>query len=134
MKGHARNLMTERVTAVAPDTPVAAIAHTLVSEEIGGVPVVEAGGNIVGFVSDGDVMRALLRDSGGRTPASAVMSRQLVTIDEFATTDEVVDMLREHHVHHLPVVRAGRLVGIIAPKDVLRFLVEHGVPQLPDAG
>jgi CBS domain-containing protein len=134
MKGHARNLMTERVTAVAPDTPVAAIAHTLVGEEIGGVPVVEAGGKIVGFVSDGDVMRALLRDPQGRTPASAVMSRQLVTIDEFATTDEVVDTLREHHVHHLPVVRGGRLVGIIAPKDVLRFLVDHGVPQLPDAG
>lgn len=134
MKGHARNLMTERVTAVDPDTPVAAIAHTLVSLEIGGVPVVEAGGAIVGFVSDGDVMRALLQDPAGRTPASAVMTRQVVTIDEFATSDEVVEMLREHHVHHLPVVRAGRLVGIIAPKDVLRFLVDHGVPQLPDAG
>jgi len=133
MKGHARNLMSERVTAVAPETPVAAVAHTLVSEEIGGVPVVKQG-RVVGFVSDGDVMRALLSDPTGATPAGTAMTSQVVTIDEFAPTSEVIETLREHHIHHLPVVRAGRLVGIIAPKDVLRYLVDHGVPRLPDAG
>src|SRR5262249_52716564 len=65
VKGHARNMMTERVVTVGPDTPLVAIAATLVAERIGGVPVVEPGGAGVGFVSETDLATALMR------PASA---------------------------------------------------------------
>jgi len=54
--------------------------------------------------------------------------------DEFAPADEAMTVLRECGIHHLPVVREGRLVGIIAPVDVLRFYVDHILPKPPEAG
>lgn len=133
MKGHARNLMTERVTSVAPDTPLDAIAATLVAETISGVPVVDASDTVVGMVTESDIITALLRQDAADTPARTLMSAPAITIDEFAPTDEVIAVLRERRIHHLPVVRAGKLVGIIAPSDVLRYFVERDLPTPPEA-
>src|SRR2546425_9683546 len=134
MKGHARNLMTERVTAVTPGTLLEAIAQTLIAEGIGGVPVVDHENRVLGFVSETDLLAALLREMDGETTAHDIMSRPPITVDEFATADEVLTVMRERHIHHLPVVREGRLVGIISPLDVLRFFVERVMAPPPEVG
>ena len=134
MKGHARNMMTERVVTVTPSTPLVAVAATLVAEQLGGVPVVEADDSLLGFVSETDVVNALLRRDPAATEAREVMSQPTIAIDEFAPADEVIETMRSRHIHHLPVARAGKLVGIITPLDVLRWFVEHDQPPPDDAG
>ena len=134
VRGHARNMMTERVVAVAPDTPLVAIAATLVAERIGGVPVVGPGGDVVGFVSETDLASALMCPDSAPATASEIMSQPTIVIDEFAPADEVIDALRSRRIHHLPVARGGKLVGIITPLDVLRWFVEHERPLPDDAG
>lgn len=131
MKGHARNMMTERVVTVAPSTPLVAVAATLVADRLSGVPVVDPGGALVGFVSETDVVRALLHRDAASAEAREVMSSPTIAIDEFAPADEVIEALRSRRIHHLPVARAGKLVGIITPLDVLRWFVEHEQP-VPD--
>jgi CBS domain-containing protein len=126
--------MTERVMSIAPDTPMPEIAATLVREGFGGVPVVDSNDRVIGFVSEIDLMDALLRDDSQETLAQDIMSSPAITIDEFAPAEEAMTMLRERGIHHLPVVRQGRLVGIIAPVDVLRFYVDHVLPRPPEAG
>ena len=126
--------MTERVTRIRPDTPLPEIATTLVSAGFGGLPVVDHNDRVVGFVSEIDLMDALLRDDPTQTLARDFMSSPAITIDEFAPADEAMTMLRERGIHHLPVVRQGRLVGIIAPVDVLRYYVEHVFAKPPEAG
>ena len=66
--------------------------------------------------------------------AADFMSTPVVTVDEFDRIDEVMRVLRERSIHHLPVVRNQRLVGIITPSDVIRFLVEELLPPTPEAG
>jgi CBS domain-containing protein len=134
VKGHARNIMTERVTAVAPDTPLEAIVRTLVAGRVSGLPVVDGQDRVVGFVSETDLTTALLRGAGTETTAREIMSGRPIVVDEFAPSDEVMSLMRESHIHHLPVVREGRLVGLITPVDVLRFFVEHVLPPVPEAG
>lgn len=126
--------MTERVTSVAPETQLDAVSAVLVAESIGGVPVVDEHERVVGFVSEIDLMNALLRSDPSTTEAQAIMSKPPITVDEFAPCEEVITLLRERRIHHLPVVRAGKLVGIIAPSDVLRFFVEHVLPPPPEVG
>jgi CBS domain-containing protein len=133
MKGHARNIMTGRVSAVGPDAWLADIARLLAAGGFGGVPVVDAGQHVVGFVSETDVMDALLRGRGAEARAADVMSTPVVTVDEFDRLDEVMRVLRERRIHHLPVVRQDRLVGIITPSDVIRFLVDELLPTPPAA-
>jgi len=134
MKGHARNFMTEDVTAVAPDTTLEAIAVTLVTGRFGGVPVVDQEERVIGFVSESDLLAAFLRGLGNETYARDIMSQPPIVVDEFATADEVMGVLRGSQIHHLPVVRDGVLVGIITPHDVLRFFVDEVLPAPPEAG
>ena len=134
MRGHARNIMTERVSTITPNTPLPEIAATLVTQGFGGVPVVDESDCVIGFVSEIDLMDALLREDSHETLARDIMSSPAITIDEFAPADEAMTVLRECGIRHLPVVREGRLVGIIAPVDVLRFYVDHILPKPPEVG
>lgn len=132
MKGHARNVMTVPVTAVGPDMSLLDIAGVLAAGRFGGVPVVDGDQHVVGFVSEGDLMDALLAGKAHDTRAGDVMSTPPITVDEFDTTEEVMRVLRESQIHHLPVVRGGELVGIITPSDVIRFFVEKVLPPPPE--
>ncbi len=129
MKGHARDLMTHGTTQASPETPIAALAYTIGDVGIGGLPVVDASHEVIGFVSETDVMTALLAGRSPATPAREIMTSPAETVDEFATTDDVIKLLRLRSIHHLPVVRGGRLVGIISPKDVLRYYSSRAEPD-----
>jgi CBS domain-containing protein len=134
VKGHARNFMTERVTSVALDTPIDAVARTLVTGRFSGLPVTDRRGHLLGFVSESDVVVALVRDpNAAQASARTIMTSPAVVVDEFDTSNEVIRLMREKNVDQVLVVRQGRLVGIITPHDVLRFFVEHVLPVPPEA-
>ena len=120
--------------AISLDTALADIGATFVAQGFGGAPVIDESDRVVGFVSEMDLMDALLRDDPKHTVARDLMSSPAITIDEFAPAEEAMTLLRERGIHHLPVVRQGRLVGIIAPVDVLRYFVDHVLPKPPKAG
>jgi CBS domain-containing protein len=133
MNGHARNLMTTPVISVTRDIPLSEIARILSSERIGGVPVIDREQHVVGMVSELDIMGALLAGRSLDTLAAEVMTHPVFTVDEFDLTDEVMRLFRQHRIHRLPVVREKKLVGIITPSDVIRFLSEQ-LPGAPKAG
>lgn len=133
MKGHARNLMTAPVKSVSPVTTLWEIAQLLAEERIGGVPVTDSEERVLGFVSEADIMNALLAGRSLRTLAEDVMSSPVHTVNEFDLSDEVMELFRKHHIHHLPVVREEKLLGIITPSDVIRYLAST-LPDAPRAG
>jgi CBS domain-containing protein len=120
---------------VTLETSLADVGRTLVAGHLSGVPVVDEHRQVVGFVSESDLLGALLRgtvENAEDATAGDLMSHPPIVADEFMTTDEVLSLLREKHIHHLPVVRQGRLVGIITPHDVLKYHVEHILPIPPE--
>lgn len=123
MKGHARDLMGGPCEAIEHRETVASALARIAPHSPGGFPVLRDG-DVVGFLSETDLMGALLRRLPLNTPVSELMTAPARVIDEFATTDDVVRTLREERIHHLPVVRGTRLVGIISPNDVLRFFAK----------
>lgn len=133
MKGHARNLMTERVIALEGDTPVVDMLRLFAGENLSGAPVIDERHRVVGFVSETDLLGALLRQEYEGMTAADVMSTPPIVADEFMPTDDVMSLLRENRIHHLPVVREGRLVGIITPQDILRYLVTRVLPPPPSS-
>ncbi len=130
MKGHARNLMTTPVKSVSLGTPLSDITILLVEERISGAPVTDEDGRVLGMISEADIMNALLKGLPMRTPVDEVMTTPVHTVDEFDLTDEVMALFRKHRIHHLPVVREEKLLGMITPMDVIRFLAE----DLPENG
>lgn len=134
MGGHARDLMTAHVTRVEPTESIEDAVARLATGPFGGLPVVDRD-TVIGFVSESDVMGALLRRMPPETPVSEIMTKPARVVDEFAPADDVMRTMREEGIHHLPVVRgaSGKLVGIISPKDVLRYFMERVFSGSPAA-
>ncbi len=132
MKGHARQLMTARVVVATPDTSLAEAARLLAGVETSGLPIVDAAGQVVGIVTESDLLEAFLGSAAVETPVRTLMTRHVVTVDEFTPADSVIRLLREKRFHHLPVSRQGIVVGLITPQDVLRYFVEHELPLPPE--
>lgn len=133
MKGHARNLMTTPVKSVSPETPLSEIALLLAEERIGGVPVTDSEQHVLGIISEADIMSALLAGCPLSTRADEVMTSPVHTVDEFDLTDEVMALFRKYRIHHLPVMRQERLLGMITPSDVIRFLARD-IAEPPHVG
>lgn len=141
--------MTRNVVTVRTDASLLDALTIMRERDISGLPVVDAGGTVVGVLSERDVGRAALhrgevgRVEGGldlllvyllRKPEATlkkireilasqrveqVMSRKLYSVGPDASLETVVKELVKHHVHRLPVLEGDKLVGIVTRDDVL---------------
>ena len=155
---NARDVMTTAVVSVAPDIPVSKIAKLLLEKGISAVPVVDGDGSPLGMVSEGDLMvrddteREARRDwwlqllaegdalypeflASMRAPgkrARDIMSAPLITVGENTSTGDIARLLKDHQVKRVPVVRDGRIVGIVSRANLLGALIsaeERLVPR-----
>jgi CBS-domain-containing membrane protein len=151
----ARDVMTTTVVTVRPDTRVEQIAALLLERRISGVPVVDADGRLVGIVTEGDLMRRpelgterhrgwwlrLFGDERERaaeyarahgTRAEQVMTRHVVTVTEETPLGEIARLLEERRIKRVPVVRDGKLVGIVSRANLLHGLAARPAPAPPE--
>jgi CBS domain-containing protein len=155
MPMNARDLMSRDVVTVTPDTPLREVARTLIGHGISAVPVVDAAGALVGMVSEGDLVGRkrteretrsewwLMRLAEGeplsgdfldhlQSPlavAREVMSRPVIAVGEETPMDEIATLMAAHRVKRVPVLRDGRVVGIVRRADLLRAI--GGGPSAP---
>ena len=141
------DVMTRKVETVTPSAPVKDIVAKLIQHRISAVPVVDAQGLLVGIVSEADLLHR--KESGteirrpwwldlfsdpdaraeaflkahGRT-ADEVMTRALEVVDEDTPLDVAAKLMDERHIRRLPVVKEGRVVGIVARADLIRSLAK----------
>jgi CBS domain-containing protein len=137
------DMMSSEVVTVSPSTPIKEVARLLVNRRISGVPVVDDEGRVHGVVSEGDIVikeRGVAEPSGhayhrlfgadegealkreARTAAEA-MTCPAVTIEPARSVAEAARVMVERSVNRLPVVREGRLVGIVTRADLVRVFV-----------
>lgn len=148
-----REVMTTDVLAFKPEDKVQAAAEAMATRSIGGAPVVDDSGKVVGMLNDDDLivsdvrlhMPTVISVLGAylELPSSAhkfdeevkkavgskvgdVMTKDPDTCSEDATVEEVATTLHERHLSRLPVVRDGKLVGIVARGDILKEIVKKG--------
>jgi CBS domain-containing protein len=114
-----REVMTPAVRTVSPSQSLAEAAEVMKGEDVGSVPVVEEG-RLAGIVTDRDIVtRAVAERRDPQTVTVVeVASRELVTVEPEQDLDEALALMARHQVRRLPVVEAGRLVGMLAQADV----------------
>jgi CBS domain-containing protein len=126
LHAHIRAVMNGQIITVEPETPLIDVAREIAAHGIGAVPVVDGEQRLLGLVSTSDLV-AHLQDGGeldGKTARDA-MSAEPPAIDEFATVEEAIDVLRNALIRHLPVTREGRLVGLVTASDLIRHLLKQ---------
>ena len=133
-----RDLMTHRVYRVFPNTPVREVLELMGRHQLKAVPVVGEKREVLGVVSDRDILRHLLpaisRAGAGDSAAEAgdaalydapvreIMSRSVLCISEDQALGDVVSTMINKDVERMPVVQEGRLTGFLSRADVLRKL------------
>jgi CBS domain-containing protein len=149
--GRVADIMTTDVLTLRPEDPVDEAARKLIEHNVGGAPVVDAQGRLVGLLEDDDLLvqesrlhlptaisilggvlewppsvhhfEQELRKAVGATVAD-VMDPDLASCSEDDSVEDVATRLHDEDRRRLPVVRGGRVVGMVARGDILRAMVE----------
>jgi len=150
----AKDIMTVNVISVSEDTPVHEIVSLLLKYRISAVPVIDGAGNVVGIVSEGDLLRGegtsrarvhhpwwleavfvgqtVAYDKARGARAGVVMTRNVITVDEETPLNEIAELLERHHIKRVPVLKDGKLAGIVSRANLLHGLantiVDHHEP------
>lgn len=96
------------------------VARTMADRQVGAILVLDEG-RLEGLFSERDLMRRVVaagRDPG-TTPVREVMTTGLVTTSEDATFEDARELMQEHKVRHLPVLRDGRPIGLVSMRDLM---------------
>ena len=123
----ARDYMTRDVVTLAPEMDLRRAALVLLGSAISGAPVIDAGGGVVGILTEKDCFRVVFEASYHKDlcgPVSDYMSTDVETVDADTGIVEVLERFLRGRYRRFPVVSGGRLVGVIARRDALQALVE----------
>ncbi len=148
---NAKDIMTSEVLTVKPETTVTELAQLLSSKDINGVPVMDIDNNIIGVVTENDLIyqrkkvhiptvvtildsviylespekmqKEMLKIAG--STVNDIYSRPAVTINEQTPIDEIATIMAEKNIHTLPVLKDKLLVGVIGKKDIIKTLIKE---------
>ena len=142
----AKQVMTRQVVAVAAEASVYDAAEILLNARISAAPVVDADGRMIGIVSEADLMhrpeiatvpgkswlQRLLADDtimakdfihSHSHRVADVMTKSVVSAEEHSSLKEISSLMQRHHVRRIPIVRNGKVVGIVSRANLLQGLL-----------
>ena len=114
-------IMTRAAVTDRPDDDLAAAARKMWEQQTGSLLVLQ-GEDLVGIVTERDVLRAVATGTPLDTPLSEVMSKDLITVEPGTSLREAARIMTERWIRHLPVLEAGRLVGVVSQRDLAGVL------------
>lgn len=129
-----KDRMSKPVISVEPETPILEALKMMQRENIRRAPVLRDG-KLVGIVSDKDILNASPSDATtlsiwelnylvSRIKVSDIMTRDVRTVDESTPIEEAARIMADNKIGGLPVMRDGRVVGLITETDLFRILLE----------
>ncbi|HKM62639.1 MAG TPA: CBS domain-containing protein [Acidisphaera sp.] len=144
----AKDVMTWNVVTARPEHTVLSTVRKMIDHGISGMPVIDASRHVVGILSEADLLRR--SELGTEKPRSAwrrfiagpgklaedyvrthgrkvgeIMTTPVETVTETASLEDIVATMEKRHIKRVPVVRDGKLIGIVSRMDILRAFTEH---------
>ena len=134
-----RDVMSHRVRSVSPEASVRRVLQLMLRRRLQSVPVVGDKGEVVGLVTESDMMRALLPKipragaegsttelEPGDRPIREVMARSVLCVSDDLGISEVASMMINKDVKQIPVVNDGAITGMVSRSDIIRKLFGRG--------
>lgn len=121
----ASEVMTQPVISAKKSTRIRDVALQLVNGVYSGMPVTESGGKLVGIITELDILHAVNDGKEFSTTATGdVMTTNIVTANTDTPITEIMGLMDKFHIIRLPIVKNGKLVGIVSRGDILNYLLE----------
>jgi acetoin utilization protein AcuB len=127
--------MSKPVLTLDPKLPIQDALNQLRQAKIRRAPVVDQAGHLVGFISESDLLHASPSDATSlsvwelnyllsKITVESIMTRQVITVIEDTPIEEAARIMADNKIGGLPVVRDGRIVGIITETDLFKIFLE----------
>jgi CBS-domain-containing membrane protein len=110
-----QDIMTREVTTSSPEQPIAEAITLLSNQAISGMPVLDGTGELIGMVSEYDII-----SKRGKTVGD-IMTRGVISVPDDADAEQVAEIISMHGVRQVPVVKGGQLAGIVSRADLVRL-------------
>jgi CBS domain-containing protein len=150
----AARIMTRFVVTVLPSATMTEVARCLAEHAISGVPVCDSDGKLVGIITEGDLIRPVMRSretrrdwwlrhlaegtdlapeflhylKGTQTPARELMRGDVITASETTSVADIAEMMVNNDIKRVPILRGGKVVGIVTRADLVKTMARD-----PDA-
>ncbi len=141
----AADIMTRRLVSVRPEASIRDAIELMLKRRVSGLPVIDGHGQLVGMVTEADFLRRPETGTERRRPrwliailgpaeearsyvhshgvkVGEVMSKDIVSVSESTPLDRVVHLMEIHRIKRVPVLRGGKVVGIVSRANLLRAL------------
>ena len=116
-------LVVERMThspiTITGDGTVEQALQLIQKHKLYQLPVLDAGGALIGIVTEKDLLR-----TSSEGLVEAIMTREVIVVTEYTTLEEAARMMADHKISSLPVMRDGKLVGMITETDLFQVFLE----------
>jgi len=122
------DLLAEKSEDVAWIGPLESVynALTLMNERNIGAVLIQIDGYLVGILTERDYMRKVILNihASKQTKVSEVMTNEVVTVTRDDSVVHCIELMKEHHIRHLPVVEEGKPIGIVSLRDLFLEAIE----------
>lgn len=123
MKLYASDVMIKDVITVSESTPLKEVAKMFSEKKITGAPVVNDHGELVGVISETDIIRKT-NSIGAWSPSTAgqIMTKPAVTVSPTDTLQRICELMYNRSIHRVVVAEEKTIVGILTTMDILRAI------------
>jgi CBS domain-containing protein len=123
-----RDIMTKVVISVRPEATMMDAVKTLTKHHISGAPVVTKEGEVVGFISEPNLMDVMFDADVRKAPVAEYMSRSVHVVDSQDPISVAAMMLSMYGIRRLPVIENGRFIGVVTRRDLLAHALDNPEP------
>ena len=114
------DIMTRAVVAVKPDMRLTEAIKVMLKNNVSAVPVVDAQQDLIGIITEYDIMNFAFSGHAAETTVAEVMIRDVVTFTPDTDTETLVNFSAKRRMHRMPVVEGRKDVGMVSRRDILR--------------
>ena len=115
-----KDIMTQTVITVKEDMILTDVIKLLLRWHISGIPVVDDDNNLLGIITEHDVVNFTISGNAADTKAREVMTKQVETCAPDTLFEQIVNDFASRQIRRVPVVENGKVVGIISRRDIIR--------------
>lgn len=113
-------IMTRDVVAVKPDMRLTDAIKVMLDHKVSAVPVVDARQELVGIITEYDIMNSAFSGNAAETTVAEVMIRDVLTFAPDTDIETLVNFCAKRRMHRVPIIEGRKVVGMVSRYDILR--------------
>ena len=119
-----KKVMKTNVITVKKETPIYDAIALLLNNNITGLPVVDDEDNLIGIITEKDVLKLLYANIKDDSKVEQFMTKDVFVFDEDDNLTDVAECFIRNHFRRVPILKNGKIVGILSKKDIIAYILK----------